>query len=317
MEEPYYHAALFTFPSSAVHYITSTDTANDQGVEYTPPTRMSHTCSSLISYFVEDSDDNISNYHPLYLLHQVPMDYIEPKSTWSTNMATPSGRSSTITPADKSQSPYMIPSSEGYICSEPPLPITTYIQPAPLPPTEDPTTEASYETLHKNFLETLSIRNINQSQKYATNLPTVPPSSTPAPCKNRTQFESLNIHRIFVCCQFRNQKHLTAGIIPSTIGSFATIPNPPNRKPIQKQRQCLDKVHMDTVFGDCVALGGNRYTLLLVYAATRYYWLYGMSSLSSTSITSALENIKSEARQLPKRFYSKFDRKLIVGNALL
>ena len=34
-----------------VHYIPSVNTANDQSVEYTPPTRMAHTCSSLISYF--------------------------------------------------------------------------------------------------------------------------------------------------------------------------------------------------------------------------------------------------------------------------
>ena len=41
-----------------------------------------------------------------------------------------------------------------------------------------------------------------------------------------------------------------------------------------------------------------------------------MLYLSYTSITSALENFKSEAGQLPKRFHSDFDRKLIVGNAL-
>ena len=42
-----------------------------------------------------------------------------------------------------------------------------------------------------------------------------------------------------------------------------------------------------------------------------------MSSLSSTSITSALEQLKSDAGQLPHRFHSDFDRKLISGNALL
>ena len=56
---------------------------------------------------------------------------------------------------------------------------------------------------------------------------------------------------------------------------------------------------MDIVFGDCVALGGHWYALLLVDVATIYCWLYGISSLSSTSITSALEKLKSEAGQLP------------------
>ena len=41
-----------------------------------------------------------------------------------------------------------------------------------------------------------------------------------------------------------------------------------------------------------------------------------MSYLSSTSITSALENNNLEAVQLPKRFHSNFDRKLIGGKAL-
>ena len=73
---------------------------------------------------------------------------------------------------------------------------------------------------------------------------------------------------------------------------------------------------MDIVFGDCVALGGYRYVLLLVDVATRYCWLYGMSSLSSTSITSALEQFKSDAGRLTHRFNSDFDRKLIGGNYL-
>ena len=34
-----------------VHYIPSANTVNNQGMEYTPLTRMAHTCSSLISYF--------------------------------------------------------------------------------------------------------------------------------------------------------------------------------------------------------------------------------------------------------------------------
>ena len=41
-----------------------------------------------------------------------------------------------------------------------------------------------------------------------------------------------------------------------------------------------------------------------------------MSSLSSTSIKNALENFKSEARQLTKRLQSDFDKKPMGGNAL-
>ena len=106
------------------------------------------------------------------------------------------------------------------------------------------------------------------------------------------------------------------GLIPYIIGSFATIVYPYKGKPIKKRRQFLEKVHIDIVFGDCVALGVHRYALLLVDVATRYCWLYGVSSLSSTSITSALELFKADAVRLPHSFHSDFDRKLIGGNAL-
>ena len=85
---------------------------------------------------------------------------------------------------------------------------------------------------------------------------------------------------------------------------------------IKNQCQYLDKVHMDIFFGDCVALGGHRYALLLVDVATRYCWLYRMSSLSSTSITSATEQFKSDAGRLSHWFHSNSDRKSIGGNDL-
>ena len=185
----------------------------------------------------------------------------------------------TITPANNPQSPHIIPLGEDSILSETPLPITTDIQYLPLTPTKDTTTEPSYENLNKNSVEPLSIHTLNLVHKDAKNLLPVPPSTTPAPSKNRTQFESLNLQRIFGCRRFRNQNHPTAvtnanlfnpGLLPYTIGSFATTANPPNRKPIKKRRQYLDKVHMEIVFGDCVSLGRHRYALLLVDLSTRY-----------------------------------------------
>ena len=73
---------------------------------------------------------------------------------------------------------------------------------------------------------------------------------------------------------------------------------------------------MDIVFGDCVALGGHRYALLLVDVATRYCWLYGISSLSSTLITLELELFKADVGRLPHMFHSNFDSKFIGGNTL-
>ena len=96
---------------------------------------------------MEDSYDDIISYHPLGQSNQGPIDYIEPKFTWSTNIATPSGRPSKINLTDNHQFPHLITSDEDYICTESPLPINTDIQPVAPHPTKDPTTDPSDETL--------------------------------------------------------------------------------------------------------------------------------------------------------------------------
>ena len=84
-------------------------------MEYNPPTRMSHICSSLISYFKWKTHIKIVSYHPLVRSHQVPIDYIDPKSTWSTDIATPYVRPSMVNPTGKPQYPHIIPSDEDSI----------------------------------------------------------------------------------------------------------------------------------------------------------------------------------------------------------
>ena len=73
---------------------------------------------------------------------------------------------------------------------------------------------------------------------------------------------------------------------------------------------------MDITFGDCVALGGYRYALILVDVATRYCWIYGLTSLTSSQIIAALELFRADAGGIPRRFHSDFDKKLIGGKAL-
>ena len=181
-------------------------------------------------------------------------------------MATTSGRPYTITPESKPQSPHIIPSDDESISSQTSLLPSLNSDNQPQPPIKIKSSEPSDAILHKNSVEPLSIRTLNLVHKDANNLPPIPPSSTPAPCENRTQFDSLNLHRIFVCRPFINQKYITAstntsmvnsGLLPSTIGFFATISNPPKVKPINKQCHILDKFHMDIVFGDFFALGGH------------------------------------------------------------
>ena len=59
-----------------------------------------------------------------------------------------------------------------------------------------------------------------------------------------------------------------------------------------------------------------RYALLLVDVSTRYSWLFGMHSLTSSKIISALEAFRESAGGSPKRFHCDFDKKLIGGRAL-
>ena len=180
-------------------------------------------------------------------------------------MATHSGIPSTITSELTQQPPHIIPSDDESITSQTSLPPSPQSNNQPQPLIKIKASEPRDATLHKNLAEPISLRTLKLVYKDAYNLPPITPYSTPAPCDNITQFESLNLHRIFGCRQFRNQKHLTAatnaslvnsGLLPSNISSFATIANPTKGKPINKRRQFLDKVHMDIVFGDCVALGG-------------------------------------------------------------
>ena len=159
---------------------------------------------------MEECYDKILSYQPLGTSHQGPIDYMEPRSTRSTTMATPSGRLSTITPDQKPQSPHIIPSDEESLSYKTPLLNSIDIGCLPPPPTKVPSTEPRDENLHKNSVETLSVHTINLVHEDITNIPPIPTLLTPAPCENRTQFKSLNIHRIFGCKQFRNKKHLAA-----------------------------------------------------------------------------------------------------------
>ena len=82
----------------------------------------------------------------------------------------------------------------------------------------------------------------------------------------------------------KNATLIRCGERPTTIGDYTTINSPSHGKPIQKHRKFLDKAHLDIVFGDCMALGGFRYALVLVDVATRFTWVYGLTSLSPNDI---------------------------------
>lgn len=45
---------------------------------------------------------------------------------------------------------------------------------------------------------------------------------------------------------------------------------------------------MDIGYGDCTAIGGFPYTLMLMDRKTRFRWLYGLKTLTHDGIVAAL-----------------------------
>ena len=133
---------------------------------------------------MEYSYYNIVSYRPLGASYQGTIDYIEPRSTRSTAMYTPSGLPSMITPEPKPQSTHIIQSDEDSISYQAPITPSIDIDCLPQPPTKVTPTEPSDATLNNNSIKPLSIRTINLFHRDTTNLPPIPISLTSAPCKN-------------------------------------------------------------------------------------------------------------------------------------
>lgn len=266
---------------------------------------------------VDTSVDNILSYQSVGRDNNEPIDYYEPRN------GDPLARQTHLIPPEPVNE--MRDVEFAYM---PPKSIPTRDLPKTPPPVEttsQPPTVIHDDELLANSKEQISHKTLALLHADPSDLPPVPPAHTPAPAERRTEFDPLKLHRISGCCRFRNQQHVIAasanaklvkcGELPATLGDFTTINKPDKGKPIKKHRKYLDKVHMDIVFGDCLALGGYRYALLLVDVATWYCWLYGMQALTSNEIISCLEQFKSAAKGIPKTFHSDFDQKLIGGKA--
>ena len=123
------------------------------------------------------------------------------------------------------------------------------------------------------------------------------------------------------CRKFKNFKHLLqvsrdgewidGGKFPPLLDLYATIPKSNRGGTLDKHRyKYLDAVHMDIAFGDCLSVGGFRYALILVDRATRYNWAFGLQSLSSVDIISALRKFRAAVGRLATCFYCDCDHKL-------
>jgi hypothetical protein len=159
-----------------------------------------------------------------------------------------------------------------------------------------------------------------------TSFPLVRPCNTANASNTKTHWTSEELHCIMGCRKFRNYKHLLqvsrdgewvdGGKFPSSLGSYAPIPKAKRSGALDRTKyRYLDAVHMDIAFGNCVSVGGFHYTLVLVDRATRYTWNFGLKSLSSADIISALCLFRAAAGSLARCFYCDCDLKLF-GSAV-
>jgi len=157
-------------------------------------------------------------------------------------------------------------------------------------------------------------------------LPSVRPCDTANGSDTKTHWSSEELHRIMGCRKFRNYKHLLqvsrdgiwvdGGEFPASLGFYATISKTNRGGSLRRKRyRYLDAIHMDIAFRDCVSVGGYRYALVLVDWATHYNWMFGLNTLSSSDIISALRLFRASAGRLARTFYCDCIRKLF-GSAV-
>ena len=98
------------------------------------------------------------------------------------------------------------------------------------------------------------------------------------------------------------------------IGTVATMPKQKrNTTPLEKPNTLGSIVHMDIGYGDCVSVGGFRYTILFVDRATSRGYLYGLKSLIQEEIIENFDQLFLDMGMKPHRIYTDFDPKLILG----
>ncbi len=159
------------------------------------------------------------------------------------------------------------------------------------PPTGEPTDSPT-----SRLLSTMTSKEITRLLHHpGTKFSSVRPCDTANSSDTKTHWSVEELHRIMGCRKFCNYKHLLqvsrngkwvdGSEFLSSLGSYATIPKAKRGGTLDRMMYLyLDAVHMDIAFGDCVAVGGYCYALILIDRATRYNWTFGLKTLSSADI---------------------------------
>ena len=158
------------------------------------------------------------------------------------------------------------------------------------------------------------------------NCPNLQPSNLPASCEQSSKrITEQQAHQYLDFCTLwdfkilnetgnRNAKIINNSSISLELSKIANLHcSCWSNTPIPRPSHFLSAVHMDIGYGNCVTIGGLRYTIMLVDCATRFRWIYGLKSLTHNHIIAALELFCSKAGMIPETFYTDFDPKLIKG----
>lgn len=176
-----------------------------------------------------------------------------------------------------------------------------------------------------NIVPPVSSRN-QQTSQTESDRPNLMPCDIPSHSEQSTRrLTHHQLHRYFGFRQLRNWsifnevgngnvQVVNSGKPPLELGDVANLKRSRRLKqPVPRPRKFLTAVHLDIGYGDCVSIGGFRYTLMLVDRATRERYLYGLRTLDHESIIKALEEFRAEAGGLATVFYTDFDPKLLAG----
>ena len=86
-----------------------------------------------------------------------------------------------------------------------------------------------------------------------------------------------------------NGKIAIVGTQPLTIEDFDTIYKSPTRYTLSHPTNYLQRVHINIIYGECVALGVHRCVLTLIDRPTLYFWAYVTRTLSCADLIQDLQ----------------------------
>ena len=185
------------------------------------------------------------------------------------------------------------------------------------------------KTTNKIHWSSLDGLHLHGAKSTVSNHPRRLPSQKPNPSKSTHRcMSTIDLHRYFGFRTLKNIKHfqsvaqptvtiIQAGDFPLQIGDVTTIKRHiSNKSPVSRQDKFFDAAHMDIAYGDIVAPGGIKFALIVVNRKTRYTYVLPLRNCQSSTIFSALKQLRLMAGKLPTYFYTDFDPKLLSSTAL-